>query len=510
MKIGIYNRYWNTCGGGEKHIGAIAEVLSKIYPVELISTESVEWEKIEARLSLDLSKCIKIQWPNESCNDLSYFSQKYDIFINSTYNSLMIPRGKVNIYMCFFPQKLHNVFNLKNILKLVYKKLRYIFNSFSSSEKYKGYIKHGAYELESDGRIWLKETAAFIFPRQNSSKLTLKLCRNSYSGIRLIRINNEIVEWCYGDEDSLVLWSQHFLKSKTEIIIESDAFIPSASSESNDSRRLGFSVDIFRTNNLRIPNIRSDDFNPPDKEIINKYQIIISNSHFTSRWIEKRWGRKSHLIQPFIDVELFNFNDYSRNNVILSVGRFFNGSNNKKQLEIINFFKRLVDEKVINNSWVLILAGACHTEKIEHIKYLELLYKNIKNYNIEIKTDISHDELLSLYKKSSIYIHASGLGEDIGLNPENFEHFGITTCEAMSCGCIPVVYDAAGQSEIVNNENVGFKFRDYQQLKNSVQKILSMDALNTRSMRNNARARITEYSKNNFEKKVEYIIKIYE
>jgi len=44
------------------------------------------------------------------------------------------------------------------------------------------------------------------------------------------------------------------------------------------------------------------------------------------------------------------------------------------------------------------------------------------------------------------------------------EHFGITTVEAMASGCVPIVYDAGGQREIVRNGIDGFLWKTFEEL----------------------------------------------
>ena len=64
-----------------------------------------------------------------------------------------------------------------------------------------------------------------------------------------------------------------------------------------------------------------------------------------------------------------------------------------------------------------------------------------------------------LYGRASIFWHAAGLGEDPERHPDRYEHFGITTVEAMSAGAVPVVIDAAGQVEIVEHGANGLPLR---------------------------------------------------
>ena len=53
---------------------------------------------------------------------------------------------------------------------------------------------------------------------------------------------------------------------------------------------------------------------------------------------------------------------------------------------------------------------------------------------------------------------AAGLDEDIERHPDRYEHFGIATVEAMSAGAVPIVIDAAGQIEIVEQGVSGYRF----------------------------------------------------
>src|SRR5207247_4766844 len=69
-----------------------------------------------------------------------------------------------------------------------------------------------------------------------------------------------------------------------------------------------------------------------------------------------------------------------------------------------------------------------------------------------------------LYEESSLYWHATGFGTDSELEPEKQEHFGITTCEAMSMGCVPVVIRRGGQPEIVEHGRSGYLWNSEDEL----------------------------------------------
>jgi hypothetical protein len=68
--------------------------------------------------------------------------------------------------------------------------------------------------------------------------------------------------------------------------------------------------------------------------------------------------------------------------------------------------------------------------------------------------------LCNLYGKSQIYWHAAGFEIDEHKNPELTEHFGISTVEAVSAGCIPLVIPYGGQREIIKSADLHWESVD--------------------------------------------------
>ena len=60
---------------------------------------------------------------------------------------------------------------------------------------------------------------------------------------------------------------------------------------------------------------------------------------------------------------------------------------------------------------------------------------------------VSGEELGRLYEQASIFWSATGLDEDPEVHPVRFEHFGITTVEAMAAGAVPIVLAGGGRGE---------------------------------------------------------------
>ena len=59
-------------------------------------------------------------------------------------------------------------------------------------------------------------------------------------------------------------------------------------------------------------------------------------------------------------------------------------------------------------------------------------------YTAMITANLDRAHLGLLYRDAKIFWHAAGMKSDETIYPELAEHFGISTVEAMSAGCVPV------------------------------------------------------------------------
>ena len=170
---------------------------------------------------------------------------------------------------------------------------------------------------------------------------------------------------------------------------------------------------------------------------LKTFKGVIANSAFTSGWIQNRWGVNSSILYPPISpikIEL------PKENFILNVGRFALGHRSKNHLEMIQAFVKLYQQGYTN--WELHLAGF-----IQDQAYFDMVKKEAGNYPVIFHTNIDRNQLEILYAKSSIYWHACGINADENKEPHLMEHFGISTAEALSAGCVPVVVNKGGQPE---------------------------------------------------------------
>lgn len=184
-----------------------------------------------------------------------------------------------------------------------------------------------------------------------------------------------------------------------------------------------------------------------DKEFVNGYDWFFPNSQFTAHWLKEKWDVPEEKVQvlypPVTLISTPEGLESKEKNSILVCSRI---EKSKKIEDLIHAFST---SGYLNKNCTLTVAGSIKNESPEYIAQLKAL-----NPKVNFVFDPSRREIEDLYRKSSIFWHAKGFGET---DPYQMEHFGITTVEAMSAGCIPVVINKGGQVEIVT-EGCGFKW----------------------------------------------------
>lgn len=172
----------------------------------------------------------------------------------------------------------------------------------------------------------------------------------------------------------------------------------------------------------------------------NFIRAFVVNSHFTKQVVDQEFGINSTVLYPPVVPIPAGSN---KENIILSVGRFEPSLNTKHQDILIDAFAEL---SKIFPDWKLVLAGGSSSEE-----WLSKLQTKASGLNVDLVPNASHQDLVTLYQKARIYWHAAGYGVDEHKNPELTEHFGISTVEAISAGCTPIVVPYGGQREIVTD-----------------------------------------------------------
>lgn len=178
---------------------------------------------------------------------------------------------------------------------------------------------------------------------------------------------------------------------------------------------------------------------------LSNWRIKNANSLFTRGIVQRAWNTKIQFVHyPAIDQACFQAVD-KKEKVILSVGRFFKQLHSKRQDVLVQAFAQLLHQQPqLTKGWKLVLVGT-----VEDESYFAEVQQFAKSLPVEFYTKLNRQELLSWYKKATFYWHAAGFEVDQDQHPEQVEHFGISTAEAMASGCIPVVVGKGGQVEVL-------------------------------------------------------------
>jgi len=196
-----------------------------------------------------------------------------------------------------------------------------------------------------------------------------------------------------------------------------------------------------------------------DRIKIKRVKKIICNSVFTKDFIDKKYKTKSVVLYPPIDISAFH--SLTKEQSILTVGRFslINGKIDfKKQSVLIEIFKKLHENN--KNITLTVVTSVIDSDK----KHLEEFIKKYQREGVSFVISPSFEQLQKLYGKATVYWHAAGFGEDLKKNPERAEHFGISTVEAMTAGCVPIVFNGGGQKEIIQEGANGFLWSTKEEL----------------------------------------------
>jgi glycosyltransferase involved in cell wall biosynthesis len=224
------------------------------------------------------------------------------------------------------------------------------------------------------------------------------------------------------------------------------------------------------------------------KRALATYTVLAANSQYTAHWIGRYYGRRAQVCYPPIDVA--HFMPLPKEKLVLTVGRIDKW---KKQVELVRTFKELHDEGVLQD-WNMVVCGGSTSAH----QWLDLVQNEARGYPISVEVDVPFRRLCELYGRASLYWHAKGYGCDRELAPSRYEHFGMTTVEAMAAGCVPMVIDGGGQTEIVRHGTEGFLWETLEQLKDQVRRFVRFGPERVRELRSASRERADHFSRANF------------
>jgi len=460
----VYDKWLESLGGGEVVACNFARILADLgYDTTFICGKLVDLKKIKSTINIDLSDIKFVECWNDEVK-LKSLTKNADVFLNTTFIDYSQGNAKQNILYVYFPtdtddnpkDKIINRFILPLILRFI--KPVEIISETSTQTRYAIYYLKPGQKYQIKFKIKINN-----FSKSNLDKIHCHLenCQLIDTKITINHFSN-CLEFRYQvvpTNSTIYLNLDHV--DLSEMNISSPWIV-------NVVSRLIRQKPVLDKLNIKF---RAGLY-PHLLKYLNHYQQIFSTSNYSQKWIKKYWNIPVTTFYPPVSLIASQL-EITKKNQICSVGRFFTSGHNKKQDVLINAFKKLYDQGQTN--WELHLAGGLGTEA-SSIKYITQLKTMAKGYPIYFHLNQSRQFIEKLYLESKIYWHAAGFGVDPNLEPIKFEHFGITPIEAMSAGCVPVVFKGGGLTEVIKQTKLNPKihlFKTIDQLVNHTNIIIN-------------------------------------
>lgn len=502
----VYDAFWSTAGGGETYAAGVAEALARDHDVTLLAHEPLDPAWLGERLGFDLSS-VEVQVV-DPCEPLEAVTADHDLLVNLSYRNHGRNGARRGVYVVHFPDRpgagmagwQRSLVRAGAPLRRRPARLRVV-GGFHEPDVIRW---HEVRWTNGHGRLavgpgWpggpLRLWFGRFLPGGEARTITVEVDGAPAAVAELAppRSKLEVLE--------PLSVTVPLPAGPAEVSIHSDAVVADTLLGNGDRRCLGVPLVGITTGRSPLDVLRARASlvaaDPPGTSYLDSYDLVVANSAFTARWVERWWGRPSTVLEPPVSLRTPGPKDA----VIASVGRFFapGRGHAKKQLELVEAFRELCRRV---DGWELHLAGGCSAEDVA---YLDAVREAARGLPVELHVDASGAEVDELYRRASIYWHATGLGEDLDVDPVRAEHFGITTVEAMSAGAVPVVIAAGGQPEIVRPEVDGLLFRTLDELVDQTERLIGDDAARRR-MAAEAVARSQRYGRDAFAERLHRLL----
>ena len=471
MKAAVYNRWLHQKGGGERHSAMAAQVLSERFETELVTHRPISCEELSDALNIDLSNVTVRVIPALPPNRFAAFTREFDLFVNSSFMTNQPSEAAHSMMLVLFPSPIDRSRGAR---------IRQAVGRFLTRELLLPEWLDGFYDVQELGSGWFRYAT-----RQANIRVRVPSATRTAS-IEIVggnfREDVELPVRCLVDGEVIAertfppnpgcfeTWQIDIDPScmhgnTVELVLESPTFNPIDRFEGADNREVGLAVTDVRVRHFRhylyeivfrkafrelglrlegLPTFYSLDH-------LDTYDVISPISKYSRHWMEMYWGISGPILYPPVDISWAQTR--AKTHTILTVGRFFRGTHEKKHGVMIDQFKRMCREGL--DGWTLCLAGHQSGREID-VAYTEELRRRAEGYPIEFAVDAPFDKLREMYGDAQIYWHAAGYGERADRNPVRFEHFGISVVEAMASSAVPVVLDQGGLPELVTDSHDGF------------------------------------------------------
>lgn len=227
--------------------------------------------------------------------------------------------------------------------------------------------------------------------------------------------------------------------------------------------RIGIYSQMFPVKEITRPR------NSSDVEALSSYRFMANNSSFTKQYTDAWWDyptERSKVLLPPIGTKfihkaerLIQTGINAKARQFVNIGRFNPGNHNKNQKLIIDSFIEARQKYAELKNWKLILIGNVNSDQ-DSQNYFQACQKAAgpAGSNIEFRCGISDAELMASLLESAGYVHATGAFIPPGQEPHKCEHYGLGIVEAMSHGCIPLVYARGGIFDVLTPGDMGVPY----------------------------------------------------
>ena len=483
VRIGVYNLYWHTFGGGEQQAGGIVDALTGEHQVELLGPRPFDLDTARERLGVRFDNVSFRRVPGDEAGD-SLVSADYDVFINHTYRSTVASLAQRSIYFVMFPHRLDASRRQRVVERIGVSPER-------AARVLGGVARRGA-DIEVDRtmsvQVPLSARHVRMVLRSTSPEVVRvsEVARGAAPAERLIDGTVSIdVGLTDGHHGSVLLspavvgddrgFHQHLYLDSLEVDGRSVPHDPTSL-----ARRL-------------VP-VRHRAF-------LDSYDRVVALSEYTRRWSLEWWGRGDDVISPPVRLRAAVALG-AKAPVIVSIGRFFDpaSGHSKRQLELVAAFRQLVEQGL--EGWRLVLIGGARPEDRD---YAMAVRRAAAGLPVEVRFSAPGDVVDSTLASASIYWHGAGYGSDLDAAPDRAEHFGIAPIEAMSTGAVPVVFAAAGPAEVVEHDVSGLQWRTIDELVAHTRRLIDDVALRER-LATGAVQRAAGYDEAHFRARVQALL----
>jgi glycosyltransferase involved in cell wall biosynthesis len=496
----VYDRYWHSRGGGERHVGMIAQVLaSDGVEVDLMGHTDVDKDALAEHLGLDLSRCRMRIVPDKGDLEVAAISEDYDLFVNGSYMSRLAPRSARSAYLCYFPTPFDADFEPWR---------RFVTRQFGRYVRaHAGGLDFGTGWFPPEGgrrRQWIWSSGDGVLALPPGPERTLRFEVGGPGRREPVPLRIEDDEGrVYADLTVSPQFAVQRLRLPAsprgaELHFRSPTFVPGGT----DDRTLGVAMSRLRLEGgrygpreliaYRFPWLLRD---PADLSFLEHYDTVLANSEYTRGWIRRLWHTDAQVLYPPIQVQRLD-PAAERERAVITVGRFFQPGlgHAKRQLEMVEWFARASRSGTLAPDWKMYVVGGCEESQRPYLAQVRAAGEGLP---VEVIDNAPRKQVEDLLSRSSVFWSATGYGEDEAKAPWSSEHFGMTTVESMAGGCVPVVIDKAGQKEIVRQEVDGFRWSTPDELLARTAQLAGDEQLRAR-LSASARERAQVYSEDAF------------